>query len=205
MQYDIAATFVTTFLGVLLAFGLENGRQRRRTTEWVRQHLGHLRVSLVEEVATGKQVDAVIAAQVGACNAWIAARSGDDVLEEQWELIFASALANAPDFGAVLRSEAVTSLPPALALALSQVEYAGRGVESGSSAAEAARTAVAPLWFDRTVPLSPSDRRRVEVLRDTITQLAERVKAIRGPLDDLVSAIDDWVPPRRTRADHKAR
>ena len=61
---DIAASFVTTFLGVLLAFGLENARQRRRTNHWVRQHLGHLRASLAEEVATGGQVDAVIAAQV---------------------------------------------------------------------------------------------------------------------------------------------
>ena len=197
MQYlDIAALFVTTFLGVLLAFGLENARQRRRTTDWVRQHLGHLRVSLAEEVATGGQVDAVIAAQIGACNAWIGARAGDDVTEEQWELIFASTLATAPDFGAMLRSEAVTSLPPTLALALSRVEYVGRAVQSGSSITETARTTVAPLWFDRTVPLAPPDRRRVEVLRDAITQLGERVKAVRGPLDDLVSAIDAWVPRR---------
>jgi hypothetical protein len=114
--------------------------------------------------------------------------------EEQWELIFGSTLANAPDFGAVLRSEAVRSLPPALALALSQVEYVGRGVESGSAVAETARNTVAPLWFDRIIPLAPPDRRRVEVLRDAITQLGERVKAVRGPLDDLVSAIDAWVP-----------
>jgi hypothetical protein len=197
MQYlDIAAAFVTTFLGVLLAFGLENARQRRRTNHWVRQHLGHLRASLAEEVATGGQVDAVIAAQVSACNAWIAARAGDDVTEQEWELIFGATLANAPDFGAVLRSEAVTSLPPALALALSQVEYVGRGVESGSAVAETARTTVAPLWFDRTVPLAPPDGRRVEALRDAITQLGERVKAVRGPLDDLVLAIDAWVPRR---------
>ena len=90
----------------------------------------------------------------------------------------------------------MTSLPPALALALSQVEYVGRGVESGSAVAETARNTVAPLWFDRTVPLAPPDRRRVEVLRDAITQLGERVKAVRGPLDDLVSAIDAWVPRR---------
>src|SRR5262245_1877242 len=145
---DIAAAFVTTFVGVLLAFGLENTRQRRRTAAWVRQHLEHLRASLAEEVAAGEHVDALIVAQVSACNAWIAARTGDDVTEEQWELVFASALASAPDFGALLRSEAVTSLPPVLALALSQVEYAGRGVESGSAAAEAARTTVAPLWFN---------------------------------------------------------
>jgi hypothetical protein len=83
-----------------------------------------------------------------------------------------------------------------LALVLSQVEYVGRGVETGSAVAETARTTVAPLWFDRTVPLAPPDRRRVEVLRDAITQLGERVKAVRGPLDDLVSAIDAWVPRR---------
>jgi hypothetical protein len=198
MQYlDIAALFVTTFLGVLLAFGLENWRQRRRTTHWVRQHLGHLRASLAEEVATGEQVDAMIAAQVDACNAWISARNGEDVTEEQWELVFASTLANAPDFGAILRSEAVTSLPPTLALALSKVEYVGQGVQSGSAAAETARATVAPLWFDRSLPLEPADRRRVEALRDAIAQLGERVKAVRGPLDDLVSAIDAWVPPRR--------
>jgi hypothetical protein len=43
MQYlDIAAAFVTTFLGVLLAFGLENARQRRRTNHWVRQPITQL-------------------------------------------------------------------------------------------------------------------------------------------------------------------
>src|SRR5215470_16611619 len=130
MQYlDIAALFVTTFLGVLLAFGLENARQRRRTTGWVRQHLKHLRTSLAEEVATGEHVDAAIAVQVKACTAWIEAQSRADITEEQWELIFATIRASAPDFGAVLRSEAVTSLPPALALNLSTVEYVGRMVE----------------------------------------------------------------------------
>lgn len=197
MQYlDIAAQFVTTFLGAFLAFGLENGRQRRRTVGWVRQHLAHLRASLANEVAAGAEVDAVIAAQVGACTAWIAAKSADDLSGEQWELIFASTVASAPDFGALLRSEAVTSLPPPLALALSQVEYAARGVESGAAATEAARATVAPLWFDRAAPLAPADRRRVEVLRESITELGGRVRAVRGPLDDLVTAIDCWVPVR---------
>jgi hypothetical protein len=98
---------------------------------------------------------------VSACNAWNAARAGDDVTEQEWELIFGATLANAPDFGAVLRSEAVTSLPPALALALSQVEYVGRGVESGSAVAETARTTVAPLWFDLVLAIDAWVPRRI--------------------------------------------
>jgi hypothetical protein len=82
---EIGATFLTTFLGVFLAFGLENYRQRRRTTAWVRRHLEHLLGALGGEVSNADAVDGPLREQRDACTAWLTAQDG--LTDRQWELV----------------------------------------------------------------------------------------------------------------------
>lgn len=194
MEYlDIAALFVTTFLGAFLAFGLENLRERRRLTTWVRQHVVHLRGIMLEEVSNIGKVDKLLAQQVAACDAWLAAAEPADVSEEQWDLVGGVITARAPDFGAVLRSEAVTAIPAQLALAMVQTELFAVGLEQSSNHVQATLTMVLPLWFDRTAPLSESDRRRVLRQREALTSLIDAVNGSRAPLAAMVDAINEWL------------
>ncbi|HEY2791682.1 MAG TPA: hypothetical protein VGJ28_04965, partial [Micromonosporaceae bacterium] len=111
---DIGALFVTTFLGAFLAFGLENVRERRRLTAWVRQHMAHLRTTIAEESAAIGDIDGLLVETIAACDSWMTAEKADEVTERQWELIGSAIIANAPDFGAIVRSEALTVLPTGL-------------------------------------------------------------------------------------------
>jgi hypothetical protein len=69
-----------------------------------------------------------------------------------------------PDFGALLRSEAITVLQTdlALALALASTEYGGAILDKATEGARRAHEHVLPLWYDWAVPVAPADRRRVE-------------------------------------------
>jgi hypothetical protein len=194
MEYvDIAALFVTTFLGAFLAFGLENLRERRRITGWVRQHIGHVRTGMVDEVQVVGQIDQLLGAQIDAIDAWLAATDPGDLSEAQWDLIASSISASAPDYGAVLRSEAVTAVPADLALALSQIESSAVGIGKATDLVHASLDTVLPLWFQRTAPLSEPDRRRVLRLRESVVNVIELARATQTPLENLVNAIDRWL------------
>lgn len=188
---EIGVAFVTTFLGVFLAFGLENYRQRRRTTAWVRRHLAHLRGVLSGELTTTDAVDQVLQRQVDACTAWMAAQ--EDLNVEQWELIGTVINARGPDFGAILRSEAISVLPADLALALAQTEYGASVLEHVLRSAQRAQDDLLPLVYDRTVPLSAADRRRVERFREALSAVAAQAHEVRMPLAAVVSATDAWL------------
>ena len=190
---DIGALFVTTFLGAFLAFGLENLRERRRLTRWVRQHLGHLREMIAGEEATVGEVNSLLAKKITACDAWLTAEKPDEITDEQWELLGSTAIAHAPDFGAVLRSEALTVIPPDLGVALSRTEAAGAQTEDVSRQVLADFESVQDRWFDRTVPLSEPDRRRLRRLRDHLVELQETVDQVRQPLRALLAGIEGWI------------
>ena len=188
---EIGAAFVTTFLGVFLAAGLENYRQRRRTTAWVRRHLAHLRSVLSGELTNADLVDQLMQRQIDACTAWLRAR--EDLSDEQWELIGTVVNASRPDFGAILRSEAITALPTDLALALAQVEYGAGVLEHVLRSAQRAQDDLLALFYDRVVPLSTPDRRRVERFREALTGVAAQAREVRVPLAAVVSATDAWL------------
>ncbi len=190
---DIATGFVTTFLGAFLAFGLENLRERRRLQEWVRQHLAHLRIGVRRDLAAPAQIHRLLAEQTSACHAWIAASGPEDMSEKLWTQIAVVMVASAPDFSAILRSEAVTVLPPPLGAALSETEMAGMIVEKHTAALIAHREYVMPLWFERTVPLTPADARRVVALQDTIKDLDQAIHALYQPLQRMINEIDRWL------------
>jgi hypothetical protein len=190
---DIGALFVTTFLGAFLAFGLENLRERRRLTDWVRQHLGNLREIISRENDQIGDIDGLLSATIAACDAWATAKKQDEVTEEQWELIGSAIIARAPDFGAVVRSEALTVLPPGLALSLSQTETMATNMESLSNQLQASFASLEDRWFERTVPLSVPDLRRVQRYREGVDQLRQTIDAVREPLRTLVAGIGDWI------------
>jgi hypothetical protein len=193
---EIGATFLTTFLGVFLAFGLENYRQRRRTTAWVRRHLAHLLGGLAGEVSNADAVDGLLREQQEACTAWLTAQDG--VTERQWELLGGVLNTTGPDFGALLRSEAITVLPTDLALALASTEYGAAILDQATEAARRAHEHVLPLWYDRVVPLALADRRRVERFRETLGEVAARVAVVREPLRSTVAAARAWLGPAST-------
>jgi hypothetical protein len=188
---EIGATFLTTFLGVFLAFGLENYRQRRRTTAWVRRHLEHLLGALGGEVSNADAVEGLLREQRDACTAWLTAQ--DRLTDRQWELVGGVVNTSGPDFGALLRSEAITVLPTDLALALANTEYGGAILDQVTHEARRAHEHVLTLWYERVVPLSPADRRRVERFRDSLEQVAAQVEAVRAPLHSTVTAARAWL------------
>jgi hypothetical protein len=188
---EIGATFLTTFLGVFLAFGLENYRQRRRTTAWVRRHLEILLGSLGGEVSNADAVVELLREQQGACTAWLTAQ--DALTDRQWELLGDVVNTSGPDFGAMLRSEAITVLPTDLASALATTEYGAATLDQVTREARQAHEQVLVLWYDRVVPLSPADRRRVERFRDALEQVAAQVEAVRAPLRSTVAAARSWL------------
>jgi hypothetical protein len=188
---EIGATFLTTFLGVFLAFWLENSRRRRRTTAWVRRHVAHLLDLLSGEESNADAVDGLLRDQREACTAWITAQDG--VTERQWELLSGVVNTSRPDFGALLRSEAITVLPTDLALALASTEYGGAILDMASDGARRAHEHVLPLWYDRVVQLAPADRRRVERFRDALGEVATQVGVVREPLRSTVAAARAWL------------
>jgi hypothetical protein len=193
---EIGATFLTTFLGVFFAFWLENLRQRRRTTVWVRRHVAHLLGGLVGELSNADAVDGLLAEQRAACTAWLAAQDG--VTERQWELLGGVVDTRGPDFGALLRSEAITVLPTDLALALASTEYGGAILDRATESARRAHEYVLPLWYERVMPMSAAERRRVERFRDSLGDVAAQVVAVRDPLQATVSAARAWLDPTST-------
>lgn len=193
MEYaDIAALFVTMFLGAFLAFGLENLRERRHATDWIRQHLKHVRPVMAADAAGFGTVTGLLASQIAACEAWIAARDPDDLTEDQWEAVILTVNMITPDWGTILRSDALMALPPGLAVALAQTEQFARIAALQASGVAAKREQVMPLWYERSVPLSAADARRVRVLRDAVAEFTEAIGAGVPQISQLVAEIDRW-------------
>lgn len=172
----IAVQFVTIFLGAFLAFGLENYREQRRTRRWVYAYLDHLLADLEPAVSQGRTVRDELDATIAAAAVWQqAGRPGgpDELDESSWDRLAEVPTSSAIDLSPVLRTEAITALPNPLALALADVERAGRLLElSTAQLVNQHERDVLPLWYQRTIPLSPEEARRVAWFQTSVASLA---------------------------------
>jgi hypothetical protein len=172
----MAVQFVTIFLGAFLAFGLENYREQRRTRRWVYAYLDHLLADLEPALSQGRTVRDELDATIAAAAAWQQAGrpSGPDELDEpSWDRLAEVPTSSAIDLSPVLRTEAITALPNQLALALADVERAGRLLElSTAQLIGQHERDVLPLWYQRKIPLSPEEARRVAWFQTSVASLA---------------------------------
>lgn len=188
----IAAQFVAVFVAAFLAFGLEDLRERRRTARWVRTHLRHLRELIrIDNAATGTAA-AVIAGYLAALDSWLAAEKPADMAEADWERLAESFSTTPPDFGPMLRSEAVTVLPQDLALALAKLEAASRLFAVLTGNFQLASQEVLPAWHERRVPLSDPDASRVRRLRRVMRDMQDAEQRYSPLVGEIVAALDNW-------------
>ena len=171
-----AVQFVTIFLGAFLAFGLENYREQRRTRRWVHAYLDHLLADLEPALSQGTTVRDELDATIAAAAAWQQAGQpgGPAALDDaSWERLAEVPTSSAIDLSPVLRTEAIIALPHSLALALADVERAGRLLElSAVQLVSQHERDVLPLWYQRKIPLSPEEARRVAWFQASVAGLA---------------------------------
>jgi|SRR5262245_1411124 len=172
----IAVQFVTIFLGAFLAFGLENYREQRRTRRWVYAYLDHLLADLEPALGQARTVRDDLDATIAAAAGWQqAGRPGgpDELDESSWDRLAEVPTSSAIDLSAVLRTEAIIALPHPLALALADVERAGRLLElSTAQLIGQHERDVLPLWYQRKIPLNPEEARRVAWFQSSVAGLA---------------------------------
>ncbi|MGH3679916.1 MAG: hypothetical protein ACRDT2_06630 [Natronosporangium sp.] len=188
----IAAQFAAVFVAAFLAFGLEDLRERRRTSRWVRTHLSQLRELMpAADSATGAAA-AAIAGYLAALDSWLAAEKPADMTASDWEQLAETFSTVVPDFGPVLRSEAVTVLPQELALALARVEAGSRQFAVLTGNLQLANQDVLAAWHERRVPLSDPDASRVRRLRQIMREMQDAERRFSPQLGKVVTALDNW-------------
>lgn len=192
MIADIAVQFATVFLGAYLAFAAEELRQRRQTREWAKTHLRQLSSLFSAESQTSHRATDLLGDQLAALDAWLAARTADEVAEAQWEAIVNVVSARGPDLSSLLRGEPVALLPPDLALALATVEGVGRELEMAYETIRAMRERILPLWAERKTPLDDADRRLVSLHRSAVVDYSELIERTVKAVRSAVVQIDAW-------------
>jgi hypothetical protein len=197
---EIALSFAGVFVGAFLAIGLENWRERRVTRRWVRAHLAHLMGHIVGlERPTADEVEQRYRSLDQALDTWAAAEEQLD--EETWELLGYTALSSPVDFAHLLRSEAVAVLPKGLAHAIADVEYwSGMLGMSSRSVNDIFVRDVLPLWFERKVPLSDADRRRLRWYQEELRRVIDVEVAAVEAVDRMIAEYREFAtkaPARR--------
>lgn len=192
MLVDIIVQFATVFLGAYLAFAAEELRQRRQTRNWARTHIRQLSSLFRAETQTSHVADNVLAEQVAALDAWLAARTSEDLTGPQWDAAVNTVSARGPDLGSLLRGEPVALLPPDLALALAAVEGAGRELEMAFGSVSALRDRVISLWAERRVPLDDADRRIVVLYRSAVVDYAALINQAVSAVNTAMIQMDAW-------------
>lgn len=188
----IAAQFAAVFVAAFLAFGLEDLRERRRTSRWVRTHLHQLRELMPADDSRTGAAGAAIAGYLAALDSWLAAENPADMTESDWERLSETFSTIVPDFGSVLRSEAVTVLPQELALALARLEAGSRQFAVLTSNLQLANQDALAAWHERRVPLSDPDASRVRRLRQIMREMQDAEQRFSPLLGEVVTALDIW-------------
>lgn len=170
LLWTLLLALPTIFVAAFLAATLESFRERLRTRRWVMRNLQ-------EFTETGRFDSASHLTAAFRC--WLDAESADDMDERSWHDAWFSAFSNAPDLSPLLRSEAASSVSVEVFQALRDLEEEITTIKQVESYLRALFTSdVAPLWYERRVPLTGVDRRRVEwFLRFLTTFLAVRDRA----------------------------
>ncbi|GAB3420928.1 hypothetical protein [Flindersiella endophytica] len=182
---EIALSFVGVFVGAFLAIGLENWRERRVIRRWVREHLEHLMGFIGLERPGADEVQSTFQAIDRALDSW--ATTTEPLDEGTWELLNYTVTANPIDFTHLLRSEAVAVLPRSLSNAIADVEYwSGMLGMTSSRLREAFDAYVLPLWFERRVPLTEADRRRLRFYQEELRDLLEKEMHATEAIDRMV-------------------
>ncbi|MPZ26154.1 MAG: hypothetical protein GEV12_06810 [Micromonosporaceae bacterium] len=188
----IAAQFAAVFIAAFLAFGLEDLRERRRAARWVRTHLRHLRELMRSDgTATGAAATA-IAGYLAALDSWLAAEKPADMAESDWKQLAETFSTVVPDFGPVLRSEAVTVLPQDLARALVRLEAGSQQFAVLTSTFQRANQDVLAAWHERRVPLSDPDASRVRRLHQIMSEMRDAEQRFSPIVGEVVTALDNW-------------
>lgn len=171
---------------------MEDLRERRRTGRWVRTHLRHLR-ELMRLDGTATDAAAVaIAGYLAGLDSWLAAEKPADMADSDWERLTDTFSTIVPDFGPVLRSEAVTVLPQDLALALARLEAAARQFAILTSNFQLANQDVLAAWHERRVPLSDPDASRVRRLHQVMCEIRDAEQRFSPLVNEVVAALDNW-------------
>lgn len=172
----VLVQFASVFLAAFLAFGLENYREQRRTRRWVHAYLAHLLADLEPALAQGTTVRNELDATMEAAATWRQAGhpGGPDQLDAaSWQRLAEVPTSSGVDLSPVLRTEAITTLAQPLALALADLERTGRMLElSTTQLISQHERDVLPLWYQRKIPLSPEEARRVAWFQTSVAGLA---------------------------------
>lgn len=162
----------TIFLAAFLASALENVRERMRTRKWVMRNL--------RQLADDGRFDSPKPFR-DAMQRWLDAESPDDMDEDAWRRAWALTVSNAPDLSPLLRSEAATAVPAHVFTALHEFEGDLTNMKQVENyVRDLFVRDVAPLWYERRVPLTGADRQRVRLLIgmiDSMSALSEQVQS----------------------------
>ncbi|HEY8453904.1 MAG: hypothetical protein FWJ70_07930 [Micromonosporaceae bacterium] len=144
----------TIFLGAFLAALVDSTRERIRTRRWVMRNLR----TVVERARRDPPPPTA-----AALRAWLSATTADDLDETAWRQAWYRTVSHVPDL-TPLRSQAATSVPVEVFSALGELEQEVETLKRLEPYVNDAFTRdVEPLWYERRVPLTGSDRRRVEM------------------------------------------
>jgi hypothetical protein len=177
LLWTLLLALPTIFLAAFLAAVVENWRERRRTRRWVMRNL--------HEIVGEARFDSMAPLQES-LRRWLAASSTEDMTDDDWRQVWFVSFSNAPDLSPLLRSEAATAVSGELFRALNTLDTEVHSVKLAEAYLnDYFKTEIAPLWYERRVPLPDADRRRVERFRGLVQVMAEAADRTRGAFDDL--------------------
>jgi hypothetical protein len=180
LLWTLLLALPTIFLAAFLASALENVRERRRTRNWVMRNLRQIATARFDSAAHIR----------AALQRWLEAQSPDDLSEEDWRHAWYVMFSNAPDLSPLLRSEAATSVPADLFTVVYELDNEITNYKLVEAyVKDMFIREVAPLWYDRRVPLSGADRLRVEWFVLILDGLLEMVDRTRGTFERFREAV----------------
>jgi hypothetical protein len=172
---------LTVFLGALLAFLVDNLRERRRLREWTRRYLHEVRTGLAQTLTL----------RDGVLDALTASATATDLLlhgeEPDWEALSTTTVTAPPALMESLRGEGLSAVPPDVVGALQRLENVTAELHLRSVRLESRHERlVLPLYLSRQRP-SPEESRGLELFERELSQfsaLAEEAFATVGAAVD---------------------
>jgi hypothetical protein len=161
---DALLMFAATFVGVILAFALDGWRRRAGHVKWIESYVGSMVKRLGGSVDGQRQLLTVLESRTTAFDHWLSAVTAEDMADEDWRLLGSPPLITGLDLSALLQSEILTDIPVELVEVLQELDDSFQiATVTSKEAVTAHRMFMAPLVFDRAVPLSP---RQANIVRD---------------------------------------
>jgi hypothetical protein len=183
---EFLLALLTVFLGALLAFFVDNLRERRRLAEWVRRYLRDVRGGLADTTRALTPVLASLAETADALSNLV------DDKQPQWETLATATATTPPDLMSALRGEGITAVPPHVVSALQGVETSAQELHlRANRLASMHDRFILPIYLERPSRITTIERRGIELFAQGHAEFRRAAEFAARSIEDAVRALRD--------------